>query len=112
MPRKVHLMQIDFSEDPTSKYKGVPRVDQRVLDHGILPFPGPHAANEAAEVKYTSAQSSKSVGTVHMDPPHPYRAVENRSLGALKAYTKDDYPQVQSAYEKNVLKGKFEGFRF
>lgn len=106
----IHLTKISFDEDTTDKYKGVPRVDRRVLEHGIQTLPGPVPSNEVIKVSHSAAPIMGMPGRIELEPPHPYK---KSSLGNLHAYSTHNYTVASFSNEsKRVLEGKFQGFRF
>lgn len=105
----IHLTKVSFDDDSADKYKGVPKVDRHVLEHGIKTMGGPMPSNEAMKVSHASAPIS-APGRVELDPPHPYKL---SATGSLQAYSTQDYAGSSVSFgDKRILEGRFQGFRF
>lgn len=105
----IRLTKVSFEDDSADKYKGVPKVDRHVLEHGIKTMGGPMPSNEAMKASHASAPIS-TPGKVELDPPHPYKL---SATGSVQAYSTDSYYGSNvSIGDKRVLEGKFQGFRF
>jgi hypothetical protein len=106
----IHLTKVSFDDDVLDKYKGVPKVDRRVLEHGIKTMSGPMPSNEAMKALHSPAPISSAPGTIQLDPPHPYKI---SSTGSVQAYSTHSYAGSSvSIGDKHILEGKFQGFRF
>ena len=106
----IHLTKVSFDDDSADKYKGVPKVDRRVLEHGIKTMDGPMPSNEAMKVVHSHAPISNPPGTIQLDPPHPYKI---SSTGSVQAYSTHSYAGSSVSFgDKRILEGRFQGFRF